>query len=84
MDNEVGMRDEGESDDFTHLVERAAECLGTAGKLLGDRTCDMRSSALSVSLAIVEAWGGTIRLADSPRGARFEVQLPVATADKVT
>ncbi|QRE82636.1 GAF domain-containing protein [Rhodococcus ruber] len=52
MDNEVGMRDEGESDDFTHLVERAAECLGTAGKLLGDRTCDMRSSALSVSLAM--------------------------------
>jgi signal transduction histidine kinase len=33
---------------------------------------------LSVSLAIVEAWGGTIQLVDGARGARFEVELPCA------
>ncbi|AUM19803.1 MULTISPECIES: LuxR C-terminal-related transcriptional regulator [Rhodococcus] len=35
----------------THLVERAAELLGTAGKLLGEETRDLLSSALPVSLA---------------------------------
>ncbi|WZU35767.1 HTH-type transcriptional regulator MalT (plasmid) [Rhodococcus ruber] len=35
----------------THLVQRAAECLGTAGRLLGDQPSDMRPTALSGSLA---------------------------------
>lgn len=33
---------------------------------------------LSVSLALVERWGGTIRVVDQARGARFEVELPEA------
>lgn len=63
MDNEVGMRCEGESDDFTYLVERAAECLCTAGKLLGDQSCDMRSSALSSSALSVSLAMARRRLA---------------------
>jgi signal transduction histidine kinase len=35
---------------------------------------------LSVSLALVEGLGGTIRLAEAARGTRFEVVLPVAPA----
>ena len=34
---------------------------------------------LSVSQSIVEGFGGTLRLVDAPRGARFELELPVAT-----
>jgi len=34
---------------------------------------------LAVSLAIAESFGGTLRLADAPRGARFELELPVAS-----
>jgi signal transduction histidine kinase len=34
---------------------------------------------LSVSVSIVESLGGTLRLAESPHGARFEIDLPRAT-----
>ena len=44
----------------THLLQRATECLGTAGKLLGDQPCDPRPSALAVSLATARR-----RLADA-------------------
>jgi len=33
---------------------------------------------LAVSLAIAESFGGTLRLAEAPRGARFELELPAA------
>jgi signal transduction histidine kinase len=33
---------------------------------------------LAVSASIVEGFGGTLRLAPSPKGARFEISLPVA------
>jgi signal transduction histidine kinase len=35
---------------------------------------------LSVSSAIVEGYGGTLRLVDAPRGARFELSLPADSA----
>jgi signal transduction histidine kinase len=33
---------------------------------------------LAVSASIVEGFGGTLRLAPSPKGARFEISLPIA------
>jgi two-component system NtrC family sensor kinase len=36
---------------------------------------------LSVSLAIIEGMGGTIRLAEPARGARFEIVLPAASRE---